>query len=516
MNTIEIPGSGSPQSASAVLVRRKWQVLTTFLAVLAVVTAVTLRMPKEYETRMKILVKNERADTVVSTANAPPPGYKDAVSEEQINTELELLDSSNLLRQVVEKCGLDKLEKVNGSRAGGNQAVAMEQAVTRLHKDLKTSGVRKANVIEVDYTSTDPHMAAAVLRQLADSYLEMHLRLHSTPGTYQFFANQTAAYQAQLKDAEAKLTAFRQRDNIIMLNEQKDAMLRTASESQSALLQTEAAIGEYQNKITDIRRQLQGTAQRVTTLTKTAANLTSVEHLTSMLAELKNKRTELVAKFRPDDRLVQEVDQQIADTGASIEKARKLNDAEQSTDINPIRQSLEIELVKEQAELSGLEAKRRALAQQSQGYRTQLMALSNATSQSDDLTRSQKEAEENYSLYARKAEEARISESLDRQKIANVAIAETPIEPQLPSKPNVPLNLALGGMLAGLMGLGVGFGAEYFKFPARAELAPPLAGNAMRGDSVTFEMRHLPELVEHAPELEDLTGLTVLAIVDRS
>ena len=97
MSTLEVAVPQSvpvilPPNMGAVLVRRKWQVLTTFAVVMMLVTIVTLRMPKQYETRMKILVKNGRADTVVSTASAPPPGYKDAVSEEQINTELELLD----------------------------------------------------------------------------------------------------------------------------------------------------------------------------------------------------------------------------------------------------------------------------------------------------------------------------------------------------------------------------------------------------------------------------------------
>ena len=79
------------------------------------------------------------------------------------------------------------------------------------------------------------------------------------------------------------------------------------------------------------------------------------------------------------------------------------------------------------------------------------MTLADATAAFDDLVRTPKEAEDNYLLYAKKTEEARIAESLDQQKIANVAIAETPIEPHLPSKPNVMLNLALGVLSAGFL-----------------------------------------------------------------
>ncbi len=182
-----------------------------------------------------------------------------------------------------------------------------------------------------------------------------------------------------------------------------------------------------------------------------------------MIVDLQNKRTALLAKFRPDDRLVVEVDQEIADTRSALEKASKAAPIEQSTDVNPVRQNLEISLAKDQSDLAGLQARRQSLVGQTETWRRQLMALGNATSQFDDLTRTRKEAEDNYLLYARKTEEARIAESLDRQKIANVAIAETPVEPYLPSKPNVRLNLALGFLLACFLSVGLAFSLEYFQ-----------------------------------------------------
>jgi hypothetical protein len=108
-------------------------------------------------------------------------------------------------------------------------------------------------------------------------------------------------------------------------------------------------------------------------------------------------------------------------------------------------------------------------------------------------------------LYARKTEEARIAESLDRQKISNVAIADTPLEPHVASKPNVRLNLALGVFLAGLLSVGTAFSAEYLgqTAPMVQLAAPPNTGLG----------HNLHELLPS--ELEALTGVAVLAIVDR-
>jgi len=506
-----LPANDSIRDIATILLRRKWQISAVFALVVAGVTAGTLMMPKRYESHMKILVKNERADMVVTADSNTGAGYQGAVSEEQINTEIELLNSNSLLRQIVENCGLDKTENASGSASSEHRAVTIEKAVARLQKSLSIRPVRKANVIQVDYTSKDPHLAASVLRQLSDSYLEAHLRLHSTPGTYQFFASQTARYQQELSDAEAKLTAFRQQDDIVMLEQQKDVMLQKASESQSALQQAEAFIGEYTEKIADTRRQLAADAPRVVTQSRTGPNQYSVDHMSAMIADLQNKRTQLLAKLRPDDRLVLEVDQEIADTRSALERATKSNALEESTDINPVRQTLEISLAKDQADLAGIQGRRQSLVGQTQSYRRQFMTLGNATAQFDDLTRTRKEAEDNYLLYSRKTEEARMAESLDRQKIANVAIAETPVEPQLPSKPNVPMNIALGVVLAGFLSIGIAFSTEYFG-QSGAEGLMPASGS--RG--VESGVRRLLETVQQHSELEALTGLAVLATVERA
>src|SRR4029077_4069796 len=129
-------------------------------------------------------------------------------------------------------------------------------------------------------------------------------------------------------------------------------------------------------------------------------------------------------------------------------------------------------------------ARRDTLAAQLRDYDGALRKLEGDTTRHDDLQRQKKEAEENYQLYAKKREEARIADELDRQKITNVSIAEAPAVPQIPSSPNRPLNLLLGVFVAALLSLGTVFSAE------------------MLGDTI-----HTPR------ELEALTGAAVLATV---
>jgi uncharacterized protein involved in exopolysaccharide biosynthesis len=501
----ELPAGDSVTLAdiTAVLARRKWQIATAFFLVIALVAGVTFTTPKQYESHMKILVKNERADTIVSAGNGEGSGYHGEVSETEINSEIELLNSSTLLRRVVTACGLDRLDKASAG-SSDRMAVALERATQRLQRDLNISPVRKANVIQVDYSARDPRQAAAVLRQLAEYYLEEHLKVHGTPGSYRFFADQTENYRNELKQAETRLTDFRRAHDIVMLTQQKDAMLQKASDSEAALFQADATIGEYTGKSAITSAQLDAATPRILTQDRVAPNQFSADHLSAMLVDLQNRRTGLLAKFRPDDRLVLETEQEIADTRAALEKAIQTRSSEQSTDINPIHQALEMDMAKQQSELAGVKARREALAQHTQLYRSQLMALGNATAEYDDLMRSQTEAEQNYLLYAKKTEEARIAESLDRQKIANVAIAEPPLEPHLASKPNVRLNLTLGVILAAFLSVGLAFGLEYLQQPPqRLQFA---AQAALPAGSRT-------DAIEEPAGLETLTGLPILATI---
>ena len=515
MNSIELARNAEVRIAplgqiAAILSRRKWMILIVFILIVAAVAVATLRMPKQYEAHMKILVKNERANMVVSTgvnAQSSAPGE---VSETEINTEIELLNSSDLLRQVASASGLERAKPARRTSAAESGQKQLESAVAALHQGLKISPVRKAAIIEVHYTAGDPRQAVDVLRQLAASYLEAHLRIHGSPGTREFFSSQTARYQSELNDAETRLRDFRREKDIVLFPEQKEEILRRASESSSMLLAAEAGISEYKSKIADARSQASAAAPRVITQSRTLSNQTSVERLGTMLVDLQNRRTQLLSKYRSDDRLVLEVSEEIANTQSALEKAKVLTGSDQATDVNPVYQTLALDIAKEQAELAGMEARRQQLIRQTDQYRAQLNKLGSSTTDYDDLIRNQKEAEDNYLLYARKTEEARIADELDQKKIANVAIMESPVEPLEPSAPNVARNLSLGIIVAAFFSLGTAFFTEYLGQPFPPDAESRLGFGPGSGAQPILEVFELPV------DLEALTGLPVLAITRRS
>ncbi|HVQ36655.1 MAG TPA: Wzz/FepE/Etk N-terminal domain-containing protein [Pyrinomonadaceae bacterium] len=449
------------RETATTLFRRKWLLIGVFVSISAVAALLAAFLPSQYQSRMKILVKNARADVVITPGRTNLTDVNNSdVSETQINSEIALLTSKDLFEQVVKQNGLDRQA---GSSFWGAQVPPAEKAVHELEKNLEIVAVKKADIIEVTYTARSPETAAAVLQSLANLYLDKHLKLHRPPGTQEFFQNQSTRYGDQLQDAETSLETFQERNHFISLEQEKQLNLQKMADVKSRYLESVGAVKDTTERIDKLERQLATAPARVPTQSRSVPNQYALERLSTMMVELRNRRTQLLTKFRTDDRLVREVDQQLKDTTAALQDARKVTSVEQSSDINPIRQMLETEMAKARLDLAGQQARREDLAQQLDQYQAVLSRLEQASNKHGDLERRVKEAEENYQLYARKQEEARITDEMDQQKITNVALAETPVVQRAPVKPNRPLTLALGIFLAFFVSGFVLFVAELFR-----------------------------------------------------
>lgn len=273
---------------------------------------------------------------------------------------------------------------------------------------------------------------------------------------------------------------------MVAIDEQKQSALKSLADAEAALYQADAALGENDKRIAALRQELASVPERVITQTRTLPNQASSETLNNLLVELENKRTQLLTKFRPEDRLVKEVDEQIKTTRRAYDQAVARNSTEQASDINPLRQKLETDLAVVVTSANALRTRRATYAAQVQQYRAQLANLEGATRQHEALERTLKESEDNYKLYASKREEARITQAMDKEKISNIEIAEAATVSYQPSSPNRRQTVALGFFLALFVGIGSALALEFMR------------------DTVTT-----PE------ELETLTGHPVLAVLPK-
>jgi uncharacterized protein involved in exopolysaccharide biosynthesis len=389
-------------------------------------------------------------DPVVTAQQNSSQVASDVVTEEDINSEVELLNSDDLLRNVVLQTGLQQEENAGASD------IRIARAVRLLEAKLKIEPLRKTNVISVRYQSSNPELAAKVLKAVAAAYMEKHLEVHRSSGEFRFFDQQTNQYRDGLRAAEQKLTQFTQQQGVVSAQMERDLTLQKLNEFDAQSRQAQAAMAENEQRIRSLQAQMAAMQPRLTTQVRTSDNAQLMQQLKSTLLNLELKRTELLTKYDPSYRLVQEVEKQIADTRGSIAAEENKPIREETTDQNPTYQWLRSELAKAETDLRGLKAKAGAADAIARQYRDTARRLQDSGLVQQDLLRTAKTEEDNYMLYVRKREEARISDALDQRGILNVAVAEQPTVPALPAR-----SPFLAGLLALVLATSVSLTAAF-------------------------------------------------------
>ena len=447
------PSGPTARDVVAMIFRQKKILLVSFVVILLGIALSGVLMPK-YRAEMKFLVRRERVDPVVTSQPSSLQLAREEVTEAELNSEVELLNSSDLLRKAVLATGLNNQEQ------GEQEELRIAKAIRRLGKDLQIEPLRKTNVIAVTYESSDPELASKVLNTLANLYTEKHLEVHRPSGEFKFFDQQAEQYRKGLQVAEEQLTEFTRQHGTVSAQLERDITLQKLSEFEVSYQQTQASIAETEQRIRALEQQQVSLPGRLTTQVRTSDNPQLLQQMKSTLLALELKRTELLTKFEPSYRLVQELDKQIAETRAAIAAEDKAPVREQTTDQNPTSLWVSSEMAKARTDLSALRAKAAATHAILSAYRQSARELQESSVVQQDLLRTAKTAEENYLLYQRKQEEARINDALDQRGILNVAIAEQPTVPALPVRSTLLYGL-LSLFLAGTASLGMAFTSDF-------------------------------------------------------
>jgi uncharacterized protein involved in exopolysaccharide biosynthesis len=448
--------SPTPRELAATLFRRPRLAAASFGFVLLATTLFVV-FSARYESHFMVLLRRGRYDPVVSSQPASPMDFtRPDITEEELNSEVELLRDEDLLKQVVKIAGLVPAETADAERPA-----EIEHAVRKLSRRLDVEALKKSNLIQVSYKDTDPERAARVLSALSTLYMQRHTNLQRPPGEIRFFDQQTAESEKRLHQSEAELVHFSRARGVASAALERDIALQKLGEADAAYRQIDQDRVETERRIASLGEQLKSFPTRSVTLKRWADNPEALEKMKTHLLELLLKRVELRSRFEPSYRLVQEVEQEIAETRASISAEALTPVRDETTDKDPNYEWARMEMEKAQVQWDGLRARQSDASTQVASLRTLAQQMQSDSVDQQDLMRAAKAEEDNYLLYLRKREEARIGDALDERRILNVAIVEPPVAPAL-AVHSLLLYFLLAFGLAMAFSVGIAFTTEYF------------------------------------------------------
>lgn len=478
-----------------VLFRHKGMMLLFFIVVIATVTLGIMLSPAIYRSEAQLLIRLGREsvtlDPTATTGQIIPVSES---RERQINTELALLGSREIIECAVEAIDPEVLlheehpmkvsgqplprktkdflgtvsEKLRGLLRHPKRASLdhSAEAVKLVMANFDIENQSNGSTIDLAYESQNPTLAQKILTQLIESYLEKHIAVHRTPGSFEFFTRQSKHLRSRLEELESELQTLRVKTKISSLEQQQKVLLDRISVLQQDVDTTDTALASSQAKVRMLREILGDLPEKVVTGKTVGFPNYAADEMRARLYELQLREQELVSKFSLENRYIQDIRRQIA--AAKTLLAQEEPERTQSTEaLNEIYQQVRSALLTEEASLASLEAQAEVLKECLAAAEEKLRILSDAGDRIKALTREIEIQEANYRKYSDNLEQARIDDALETGKISNVSIVQAATLPVDPVRPRRLLNILLG-LLVGIFGaIGLAFVLEYLDHSIR-------------------------------------------------
>jgi uncharacterized protein involved in exopolysaccharide biosynthesis len=437
--------NASLRSVVEALFRQRKVFLWSFALTMTLALLWIYATPRKYGSEMSLLVQNARGNDVITADRTTGAPIVSDVTPEQLNSEVEVLQSNDVLDDVVDP----GWTKVPTSKRSPDELNRHQAAVSYLAKHLEITPAKKSHVIDVELTAHDPERATTLMSRLLAVFLAKQRTLNRPAGTTKFFAGEVARYKAEWEAAQSKLNAFQEAHGVVSPHDKEAALQQEILDLDTQMRTSDVQVSEIQHRIQGDIGELKAAPARESTLVRKMPDAGYIDQLNALLVQLKNQRTELLTKYVPTDRLVKQVDDQIASTTQALDRARQGTFDEASTNVNPTWQAADENLSQQRAELKAMQARRSGLVLQLNQLRQQLNATEADELQFKALQHDASEAEENYQTNLQKRDAAQVSDAMDAQQFLNVGVVEAPTFSLTPVHPR-PLRDTLLGIFSSL------------------------------------------------------------------
>ncbi|MGM0412796.1 MAG: XrtA system polysaccharide chain length determinant [Pseudomonadota bacterium] len=434
----------SMEEQTRILVRevyhRRVMIVTLFIIVSLVAAGVGLVMPKRYTTSTDILVDDRNILQPLMEGTAVPTGVSDRAGLAR-----ELIFGQRILRQVFEEAGLGEPDMTASEE---DRALEDLKSATRVtsHGD---------NLIRITYQDQEPERAQKVAELFAGLFIQGSRlsKLQESREAFNFIDEQVEEYHQKLVEAERKLKEFRSH-NLGARAGSESSINQRINELTSRIERTEMELKEARVQETSLQRQLSGQAAITVSLTREG-------QFRGQLAELQQKRDELLLRYTESHPDVRRVQSQIEALRTAVEDERQQRQlAEQAGEqgsfvdenisLNPLYQQLRSQLSEIRTRIDTLEIRLTESEEQLEREIGRGQQVHESDAVLSELNRDYDVNKEIYQDLLRRRENARVSMSMDEQDQGLALRIEEPA--RLPSQPDGLrlMHVAGAGLFAGL------------------------------------------------------------------
>ncbi|MFH1624287.1 MAG: GumC family protein [Pseudomonadota bacterium] len=451
----------------AVILKRRWVIITVFVVLVATVAIGSFRMVPVFEATAQLLIERESPRIVnieeVLAVNASNLDY--------YQTQYEMLKSKSLAVLVIEtlnladsiefkpkseefafnlkaivtswvKTGVESISSQKTREARISQDREVNYLIEAYLQKLRVGPVRNSRLVNISFEGHDPELITRIVHTHAKLYIEQNLerKLNASREALTWINSRIRETKIKLEESEQALQRYREKNNLVSIDfeERHNIIIQELNNLNTALTTAKTKRMGMENLYNELRK-LSKDPLMIESLPAVVNNYL-IQQLKTEYVKLQGRYSDLSQKFGPDHPKMIRMKSEISEMKNKI--------AQEVTNIaRSIKVEYEVSRAKEESIARALEDQKRIAS-----------GLNEKEIHYNVLKR---DVETNRILYESlltRAKETGITEEL---KASNIMVVDAPRIPDRPVKPRKTLNILLAIITGLTLGVGLAFFFEY-------------------------------------------------------
>ena len=427
------------------VLRRHWLPATSvFLLTVALVAGISFLKKPKYQAEGRLLLKKKNTTSALITGASEKIGQLEPLNmmNSPLDTEVEVIRSIPLLQKTI---AILKLKD--------NKGTPLEPE--DLLKKLKIKGIKGTDVLQITLDSKDPKEAANIVNTLINIYLQNNVLTNRAEAVAarKFITEQLPKSEETVRQAEAALREFKEKNNVVALEEEEKSAVDT--------------LADLDKKIDETQTTLEGvTARSLALQSKTGLNpqqaialnsLRQAPGVQDLLEEVQKLESQLSAdqaRFQPENPTIINSKFKLDAKKELLQKriaqvvGRQQQVPSQNLQISDLQQKLIGDQVYAEVQRTDLANQVAFLHRAQIAYKQRVNVLPRLQQIQRDLQRKVEAAQSSYQTLLKSLQEIRIAENQNVGNASVIAYAQVPERPVSARKMKViAVGIVVGSML---------------------------------------------------------------------
>ncbi|MBH8573008.1 polysaccharide biosynthesis tyrosine autokinase [Nostocaceae cyanobacterium CENA369] len=433
------------------VLQRRWLAVVGILGI-----AVTLgclyafSLKPSYKAEGSLMIKTNRTSSLIGSPE--DIGRLEAlnVNDNPLETQVRVINSNPVLEKTIKDLNL-------------KENTGKPLSIPDLAQQLKVEGIKGTDVVQLSYQSNNPELAAKIVNKVINNYIDLNINANQNEAlaAKQVLVVELPKAEEIVRRAESQLRLFKEKNQVIVLDQEATAAVDTISKLDNQIYQAQAQLNDVKGRLDQLRAQAQVNSQQGVI----ESELSQAPGVQKVLAQLQEAESQLAlerTRFQAGHPTIINLEEKVTALKSLLKErteqvAGEAPVTEGSLQIGQLRQSLIADITRGEAQRVGLDRQINTLLQQRYAYVRRANYLPKLEQNQRELERRLQAAQTTYETLLKKRQEIDIAQN---QKIPNARVISYALTPDKPQGPRKLLFIVGGGAIGLFLGVIAAFSLD--------------------------------------------------------